>query len=221
MSMNAPSTDELVRSYQTAKKVVVDGGFPHEIAWQATVGTGGLTPAAVLREAAWVVLSSGMQESVVRALFGRLAQAVHDPDPTALAADRTAARAAALTVFGHVGKIDAILGIAVTADRLGEDGLRQALQGDPQPFLCSLPYVGTVTWRHLAKNLVCGSRSRIGTWSVSRGRGQGPRWTSARRCQRGSGSQCQRWTWSCGVGRSYIVLAGARRVTVSCTSWEA
>jgi hypothetical protein len=153
VSTNAPNTDELVRSYLTAKRVVVDGGFAHEIAWQAAAGLATLTPAAFVREAAWVVLSSGMRESVVRALFGRLAQALHDFDPTALSADRPAARAAALTVFGHEGKIDAILDIAVTADRVGEDGLRAVMRGDPQPFLGSLPYIGPVTWRHLAKNL--------------------------------------------------------------------
>ena len=153
MTTNAPSTGELVRSYLAAKRVVVDGGFAHEIAWQATAGRVTLTPAAFVREAAWVVLSCGMRELVVRALFGRLAQALRDFDPTALSADRQAARAAGLVVFGHEGKINAILDIAVTADRLGEDGLREVLWGDPQTFLCSLPYVGPVTWRHLAKNL--------------------------------------------------------------------
>jgi hypothetical protein len=153
MGTNAPSTDELVRSYLAAKRVVVDGGFAHEIARQAAAGRVTLTPAAFVREAAWVVLSSGMRESVVRALFGRLASALRDFDPTALSADRPAARAAALMVFGHEGKINAILDIAVIADRLGEDGLREAIQDDPQSFLCSLPYVGPVTWRHLAKNL--------------------------------------------------------------------
>jgi hypothetical protein len=153
VSTTAPSTDELVRSYLIAKRVVVDGGFAHEIAWQAAAGPARLTAAAFVREAAWVVLSSGMRESIVRALFGRLAQALHDFEPSAMSADRQGTRAAAVTVFGHEGKINAILDIAITADRLGEDGLREAMHSDPKSFLCSLPYVGPVTWRHLAKNL--------------------------------------------------------------------
>jgi hypothetical protein len=153
MGTNAPSTDELVQSYLTAKRVVVDGGFAHEIARQAAAGLVTLTPAAFVREAAWVVLSSGMRESVVRALFGRLASALREFDPAVLSAERPAARAAALTVFRHEGKVNAILNIAVTADHLGEDGLREALRADPRQFLGSLPYVGPVTWRHLAKNL--------------------------------------------------------------------
>jgi hypothetical protein len=35
---------------------------------------------------------------------------------------------------------------------LGASGLRRALL-EPEPFLRSLPYIGQVTWRHLAKNL--------------------------------------------------------------------
>jgi hypothetical protein len=35
---------------------------------------------------------------------------------------------------------------------LGSAGLKKGLR-DPEPFLRSLPYIGPVTWRHLAKNL--------------------------------------------------------------------
>lgn len=140
-----------------------DGGFAHEVAWQATAGRATLTTGAFLREAAWVVLSSGMRESVVRVLFRRFARVLHDFNPTALSADPSAARDAALAVFGHKGKVNAILDIAATVDHLGEDGLRGAIRDDPQSFLCSLPYVGPVTWRHPAKTSVCGSRSPIGT----------------------------------------------------------
>jgi hypothetical protein len=153
VNVNGPSTEELVRSYLTAKRAVVDRGFSHEIAWQATAGLATLTTAAFVREAAWVVLSSGLRESVVRGLFSRFARVLHDFDPRALTADPSAARDAALTVFGHKGKVEAILDIATTVDQLGEDGLREVMHGDPQSFLCSLPYIGPVTWRHLAKNL--------------------------------------------------------------------
>ena len=40
----------------TAKRVVVEGGFAHEIAWQAATEPARLTAAVFLREAAWVVL---------------------------------------------------------------------------------------------------------------------------------------------------------------------
>lgn len=148
-----PSTTELVRSYLTAKREVVSDGFAYEIAWQAAAGSADLTAESFVREAAWVVLSSGMRESVVRGLFGRLASAMYDFDLVAMCANQSAARSASLAVFGHEGKIDAILHIAGVARRTGELGLHELLTTDPQSFLESLPYVGPVTWRHLAKNL--------------------------------------------------------------------
>ncbi len=143
----------VVRSYLSAKRHVVEGGFAHEIVWQASVGLTEPTHRSFMQEAAWVVLSAGMRESVIRSLFGRLGRALFDFDPSPLAADQHGARAAALAVFGHERKIDAILKIAVTVGGMGEDALRTILRADSEAFLCSLPYVGPVTWRHLAKNL--------------------------------------------------------------------
>lgn len=153
MIADPPSTTELVRSYLTAKREVVGDGFAYEIAWQAAAGSANLSAEEFVREAAWVVLSSGMRESVVRGLFGRLASEMYDFDLAAMSANQSTVRAASLAVFGHEGKIDAILHIAAVARQTGEQGLRELLSSDPQSFLESLPFIGPVTWRHLAKNL--------------------------------------------------------------------
>lgn len=145
-------TDELVARYLDAKSTVIDAGHASEIAWQAAAGQRPVTPRLFVREAAWVVLSAGMSEAVVRGVFPALQLALRRFSPAALSRDRAAARAEALASFGHEGKIDAILRIADTARRLGATGLEQKLC-DPEPFLLSLPYIGPVTWRHLAKNL--------------------------------------------------------------------
>jgi hypothetical protein len=143
----------LVRSYLAAKRSVVESGFVSEIAWQSSAGEAAATPDLFMREAAWVVLSAGMRESAIRGLFGRIARALHNFDVASLLANRIAARAAALSLFGHERKVDAILDIAVVVNRMGEDGLCEAMRSDPEAFLRSLPYMGPVTWRHLAKNL--------------------------------------------------------------------
>lgn len=145
-------TDELVRAYLTAKRRVLDGGFDHELAWQLGAGDAPVTERLFLREAAWVVLSAGMAEAVVRRVFPSLEQACHGFDPKRIAGDRAAVRARCLALFGHERKIDAILRIADTTLALGAGGVAEALS-DPEPFLRSLPYIGPVTWRHLAKNL--------------------------------------------------------------------
>lgn len=145
-------SDRLVRAYLTAKRHVLDGGYGDEIAWQFDAGAGPLTAARFTEEAAWVVLSAGMRESVVRSVFPRLAAACAEFDPAWIVAHRGDVRPACLAVFGHDAKIEAILDIAATANTLGDNGVRDNLQ-DPESFLTSLPYVGPVTWRHLAKNL--------------------------------------------------------------------
>ena len=145
-------TDDLVVRYLRAKRAVVEAGHAAEIAWQAKAGDAPVTAAAFVREAAWVVLSAGMSEAVVRARFPTLAWALHEFNPARIAVDPAAARVRALAAFAHERKIDAVLSIARTALELGDDGLRRRLR-DPEPFLLALPYIGPVTWRHLAKNL--------------------------------------------------------------------
>jgi hypothetical protein len=153
MNGRAPSTEELVRLYLAAKSVVIERGFAQEIVWQSSAALAEATPTAFVREAVWVVLSAGMSESVVRSRFSRLSGAMYGFDPAAISQNRERARVTAIAAFAHKRKIDAVLDIAATVYRIGPDGLRTALMNDPEPFLRSLPYIGPVTWRHLAKNL--------------------------------------------------------------------
>jgi hypothetical protein len=153
MNQRQPSTEELVHLYLTAKTFVIERGFAHEIAWQSSAALAEPNPSVFMREAAWVVLSAGMSESVIRGLFSRLSTAMYGFDPVTLSRNRERARVAALPTFGHERKISAILDIAAMLCRIGPDGLRAALTDDPEAFLRSLPYIGPITWRHLAKNL--------------------------------------------------------------------
>lgn len=152
MTRAAPTTDELVRAYLRAKRMVVESGFEHEVAQQAAAGATPLTPQRFTREAAWVILCSGMSEAVIASLFPLLEKRLGGFDPRWLSRHRQRARPLGLALFGHERKIDAILRIADVADSLGPAGLVQAMR-DPESFLTALPYVGPVTWRHLAKNL--------------------------------------------------------------------
>jgi hypothetical protein len=145
-------TDDLARDYVTAKRGVVDHGYTDEIAWQTGVAVAQVTRQSFLREAAWVVLSAGMRESVVRGVFPAMQSAFRQFNAKRLCEELEAARAEALAIFAHERKIQAVLDIASTVDRLTAAQLAERL-ADPQPFLESLPYVGPITWKHLAKNL--------------------------------------------------------------------
>jgi len=146
------STEDLVRRYVIAKRLVVEAGYETEIAWQTGVRVQDVTSTTFVREAAWVVLSAGMHERVVRGRFSMLAAALHEFDPAAVVHDR-GARSAALLAFRHERKIDAILSIARVAHVRGTRGIRRSLADDAYSFLGSLPYMGPATARHLAKNL--------------------------------------------------------------------
>lgn len=145
-------THDLVSSYVLAKHEVFHAGYAQEIAWQQSVRLDDMDATAFVREAAWVVLSAGMSERVVKARFPALSEALHNWDPHAIRADATA-RDRALAVFGHAGKVAAILAIADRVAAMHCDDLYDALVLDAQAFLMDLPYIGPVTWAHLAKNL--------------------------------------------------------------------
>lgn len=145
-------THDLVSSYVLAKHEVLRAGYVDEIAWQGRARLADVDTVGFVREAAWVVLSAGMAERVVRAKFPALAAALHDWDPVAIGADGQSL-ARALAVFRHRPKIAAIVQIASIAAGMSRETLQAALNGDPEGFLRALPYIGPVTWTHLAKNL--------------------------------------------------------------------
>lgn len=145
-------THDLVSSYVLAKQEVMRAGYVDEIAWQGCARLADVDLVGFMREAAWVVLSAGMSERVVRARFPALGQALHGWDPTAIDADAGSVERA-LVVFGHRPKIAAIARIAAVAAGLDREAMHSALVADPEGFLRALPYIGPVTWAHLAKNL--------------------------------------------------------------------
>ena len=144
--------DELATRYVFAKRAVVDHGYIDEIAWQARVQLHEVTQTTFLREAAWVVLNTGMRESVVRMKFDALERIFGGFESSWVWRHRKTIRLKALEVFAHPAKIGAIIDIAGHVRTLTNEDLVQRLR-QPESFLVELPYIGPVTWRHLAKNL--------------------------------------------------------------------
>jgi hypothetical protein len=68
-SGRAPGNPDLIESYLLAKLAIVEAGFEGELAWQERQRVETVDERLFLAEAAWVVLSSGMRESVVRKVF--------------------------------------------------------------------------------------------------------------------------------------------------------
>lgn len=144
----------LLKVYLTAKQAVMSRGFAWEIEWQAQRHLDQVDETEFLREAAWTVLSAGFREAVVRRLFGPISEAFLGlSSASAIHANREHCRRAALRVFNHRGKINAILEIASMVHTMGFEHVHEKIQQEGVQFLQKLPYIGRITAFHLAKNL--------------------------------------------------------------------
>jgi hypothetical protein len=149
-----PQTCDLLASYYLAKLAVVGAGFEHEISWQEQRCLDEVDERSFLREAAWVVLSSGMRESVIRRLFPSIEVAFgHWNSAAWIVEHRCECKAMAQQAFRHERKIDAVLEISRVVASTGVIPLLEALRERGPDALLPLPYMGPATSRHLAKNL--------------------------------------------------------------------
>jgi hypothetical protein len=146
--------ESVIDRYLSAKEFLVDSGYAREIDWQEDLCFGELTQTTFLKESAWVVLSSGMRESVVRDKFPAISTAFHDwTNPRAIVQTGNQCQQAALAVFGHRSKIRSIFDICRLTAEAGFDFIVTELSTNGIQFLQSLPFIGPVTSFHLAKNL--------------------------------------------------------------------
>lgn len=150
----ALDTVKLATFYMIAKERVIEAGFADEIDWQADVSIEDCCETTFLREAAWVVLSSGFREDVVRSRFPRISAAfLNWSSAAAIITQGESCRSNALRAFGNARKIDAIFRIAQRVASDGIETIRQALVNRGTEFLQELPFIGPVTACHLGKNL--------------------------------------------------------------------
>lgn len=143
-----------MEAYLTAREAVVAAGFAAEIDWQDDQRIDAVSESVFLREAAWVILSAGMRESVVRDRFGQVTTAfLKWESAEVIARRRRQCIRRALAVFNHPGKIGAISEVAVLLAEVGFDAFRDRLRSDGLRELQQLPFIGPITRYHLAKNL--------------------------------------------------------------------
>lgn len=145
---------QLASLYMTAKERVIEAGYADEIDWQEEVIFADLDEPTFLRESAWVVLSAGFRETIVRRRFGDVTKAFLDWSSADLIMnERESCRSNALLAFGNQKKIDAIMGIAERVATEGIDMIRKEIRSRGTEFIQELPFMGQITARHLAKNL--------------------------------------------------------------------
>jgi hypothetical protein len=144
----------LAGTYLRIKRELVDAGYAAEIDWQDGLRPAEITESHLLRETAWVILSSGFSERSVRARFPSISAAFFGwRSASAIVSNRARCRRRAVAAFANVPKVDAILEFASYLCTAGFESVREAFLEDPIPFLTQFRYLGPVTSRHLAKNL--------------------------------------------------------------------
>jgi hypothetical protein len=122
-------------TYTGLRSQLVGLGYGDEIAWAQTVQPV-QDPHAFWCEFAWVVLNSGMKNSVAKGIWAKVRPVVESGG-------------SAREVFGHKGKAAAIDFVYRERSRLFDEYLAAE---DKLGFIVSLPWIGDITKFHLAKN---------------------------------------------------------------------
>lgn len=146
--------EQLAGMYLTAKEQIIEAGYWEEVDWQEEASLDRLDESTFLRESAWVVLSSGFRESILRRRYNLISSAFLDwVSAEKIILHRDSCRANALQVFRNERKIEAIITIAERVLRDGFDTIRSRIASQGAGFLQEFPHIGPITSLHLAKNI--------------------------------------------------------------------
>ena len=133
---------------------VETAGLTSEVIWQEGSEFDGFSESELLREYAWVALCSGFKESVVRRVFNHVSLCFCDwesADDIVSAGEICWSTASAL--FANRAKLRGIYDGILLIHSKGFTAFKEEVLADPTRQLQSLPYIGPITSRHLAKNL--------------------------------------------------------------------
>jgi len=143
-----------LESYLFAREVVVRLGYEDEIHWQRTVSLERVSERDFMREVAWVVLSAGMSERVIRCVFPSVSSAfLNWISAEEIIQNVAACRDDALDVFRSNRKIDAIVAVVREISEQGFEEVKERLGREGQDYVVGFPYMGPATSAHLCKNL--------------------------------------------------------------------
>ncbi|MHB1709742.1 MAG: hypothetical protein ACYCT2_09755 [Thermoplasmataceae archaeon] len=146
---------ELIRrKYYFAKAAVIASGYIHEIEWQNSLNLGELNETSFLKELAWVILSTGMKEQVIRGIFPKISICFFDWESAEMInLKQEECFFKAFRLFRNKRKISAIIESAKITTTFGFKELKEHLSRGDFRVLNMFPYIGPITTYHLAKNL--------------------------------------------------------------------
>lgn len=144
----------LARAYLIAKDRLIKMGYDDEIDWQYEVSLDTLSEQKLLKETAWVILNSGMKESVIRSRFPSISKAFNDwVSASYIKENSYKCRHEAIKIFNHKPKINAIITISKNISNDGFNKILERIKTEGIEYLRKFPFLGPVTSIHLAKNI--------------------------------------------------------------------
>lgn len=146
--------EKLALKYLFIKDFVIENGYEEEINWQNNISFNEVDESYFLRETAWVILSSGMKETVIRNLFENIAQCFFNWTSSELIVkNKHECINKALKYFNNEKKILAIIYAAEKIYNAGFNHFKSVISINPIEKLQELPFIGPVTVYHLVKNI--------------------------------------------------------------------
>lgn len=154
MAIELEEQEKLVGIYRRLRQEVIDHGYSFEIEWQNSRELSDLSETEFIQESAWVILSTGMKESIIRNIFSEITSAFMNWE-SAFEITRNAniCETKALEVFRNYRKISAILSLCNRVHECGFETIKQLIIDHGVTFLKEFDFIGPVTCYHLAKNI--------------------------------------------------------------------
>jgi hypothetical protein len=146
--------EDIASIYMSIKSFVIDAGYVGEVDWQEDVSLDNVDEKVFLQQAGWVVLSSGMRESVIKQKFPGISKAFLEWESAELIVrNRERCFVDAIQCFGHKKKISAIIDIAEDVAEKGFVHVCDNIASEGVDYIMGWPYMGPATSYHFAKNL--------------------------------------------------------------------
>ena len=154
MSRKQTSVAKLADFYMAAKLFVISEGYAPEIDWQEQREITNISERDFLREGAWVILSSGMRESIIRQRFPYISEAfLKWESAEKIVRQERRCIEDAFPHFRHLPKLKAIVNIAFHIFENGFNRVIESIKHSGLDYITKLSYMGPATSCHLAKNL--------------------------------------------------------------------
>jgi len=146
--------NSLATSYPFIKQIVIEEGYQNEIEWQKNINFDDIDRKYLIREIAWVILSSGMKEAIIKKIFSKISTLFNNWDgPEKIIENKNYYYNKGLKIFNNPKKIKAILDSMELVLQYDISNLKEKIRKSPNDVLQSFPFIGPVTCYHLAKNI--------------------------------------------------------------------